>query len=73
MVPQKHGGPFLVKEDMPTYEYICRKCKEKLSEVRSINDPEPTHICETCGLEMNKIFNLGAVTFNGSGFYSKDK
>ncbi len=58
---------------MPTYEYICRECETRLSEVRSISDPEPVHLCEKCGYIMNKIYNLGAVTFKGSGFYSKDK
>jgi putative FmdB family regulatory protein len=58
---------------MPTYEYVCRECDIKFSEVRSISDPEPIHICKECGYVMNKVYNLGAVTFNGSGFYSKDK
>lgn len=58
---------------MPTYEYLCRECETEVSEVRSISDPEPVHICEKCGNRMNKVFKLGAVTFNGSGFYSKDK
>lgn len=58
---------------MPTYEYACRECDVSFSEARSINDPEPEHFCTSCGNRMNKVFNLGAVTFNGSGFYSKDK
>jgi putative FmdB family regulatory protein len=58
---------------MPTYEYACRECDLSFSEVRSISDPEKTHFCESCGNKMNRVFNLGAVTFNGSGFYSKDK
>jgi putative FmdB family regulatory protein len=58
---------------MPTYEYLCRECEVSLTDTRSISDPEPEHICEKCGSKMNKVFNVGAVTFNGSGFYSKDK
>jgi putative FmdB family regulatory protein len=58
---------------MPTYEYKCPDCDTFLSEVRSINDPEPEHLCEKCGNKMNKKFNLGAITFNGSGFYRTDK
>lgn len=58
---------------MPTYEYLCRECETSVTDVRSISDPEPVHICEKCGSKMNKVFNVGAVTFNGSGFYSKDK
>jgi putative FmdB family regulatory protein len=66
-------GDYSIGRQMPTYEYECRECETKISEVRSINDPEPTHTCTKCGNNMKKIFNLGAVTFNGSGFYSKDK
>ena len=58
---------------MPTYQYTCRECETKLEEVRSISDPEPTYLCEKCGNKMNKTYNVGAVTFKGSGFYSKDK
>lgn len=58
---------------MPTYEYMCRECETNKTDTRSINDPEPTHMCVKCGNKMNKVFNVGAVTFNGSGFYSKDK
>lgn len=58
---------------MATYEYICKNCETKLTELRSISEPEPTHMCETCGNKMNKVYSIGAVTFNGSGFYSKDK
>ena len=58
---------------MPTYQYLCRECETTISEVRGISEPEPTHMCEKCGSKMNKVFNVGAITFKGSGFYSKDK
>jgi putative FmdB family regulatory protein len=58
---------------MPTYQYICRECETEITETRGINDPEPVHVCTQCGNKMNKVYNLGAVTFRGSGFYSKDK
>jgi predicted nucleic acid-binding Zn ribbon protein len=38
-----------------------------------MSDPTPDHMCEKCGNRMNQVYNIGAVTFNGSGFYSKDK
>lgn len=66
-------GDYPIRRELPTYEYKCPDCKTMLSEIRSINDPEPEHFCQDCGKKMNKKFNLGAVTFNGSGFYSKDK
>ena len=58
---------------MPTYEYVCRECETKITETRNISDPEPSHMCEKCGNKMNKVFNLGAVSFKGSGFYRNDK
>jgi putative FmdB family regulatory protein len=58
---------------MPTYEYACRECEISIVEIRSISDPDPGHICDTCGNRMSKVYSIGAVTFNGSGFYSKDK
>ena len=58
---------------MATYEYVCRECETKLSEVRSIKDPEPIHICEACGNRMNKVYSIGNPVFKGSGFYRTDK
>jgi putative FmdB family regulatory protein len=58
---------------MATYEYICRECESTLSEVRSINDPEPVHLCKTCGNRMNKVYSMGNPVFKGSGFYRTDK
>lgn len=58
---------------MATYEYICRECENTLSEVRSINDPEPVHLCKTCGNRMNKVYSMGNPVFKGSGFYRTDK
>lgn len=58
---------------MATYEYICRECEAKLTEQRSISEPEPIHLCKTCGNRMNKVYSIGNPVFRGSGFYSKDK
>lgn len=58
---------------MPTYQYKCNDCEIYQDDVRGINDPEPKLNCDTCGKLMNKVYSIGAVTFNGSGFYSKDK
>jgi putative FmdB family regulatory protein len=58
---------------MATYEYVCRECNIQKIDSRSIMDPEPKINCESCGRLMTKVYSVGAVTFNGSGFYSKDK
>jgi putative FmdB family regulatory protein len=58
---------------MPVYEYECSNCKVKDTFIRSINDEDPGYQCKTCNLDLTRVYSLGAVTFNGSGFYSKDK
>ena len=58
---------------MPIYEYECSNCKVKDTFVRSINDKDPGYECKTFNLSLTRVYSLGAVTFNGSGFYSKDK
>lgn len=58
---------------MPTYEYACHKCGNFMSIVRSIAESDPGYQCEKCNEAMAKVYSVGAITFNGSGFYSKDK
>jgi putative FmdB family regulatory protein len=58
---------------MPTYEYTCLNCQTSSQVNRGINDKEEEVICDTCKKAMKRVYSVGAVTFNGSGFYSKDK
>lgn len=58
---------------MPSYEYICKECKNTTIHVRSINDEEPKILCPTCKIRMNKVYLFGSIKFNGNGFYSTDK
>ena len=58
---------------MPIYEYECQSCIQKITVSRSINEDDPGYNCDTCKKELTRVYSLGAVTFNGSGFYSKDK
>jgi putative FmdB family regulatory protein len=58
---------------MPAYEYQCKSCEGYISVTRSISDPDPGYVCNTCNLPMTKVYSIGAVTFNGSGFYRTDK
>jgi putative FmdB family regulatory protein len=60
---------------MATYEYFCKKCTTSLSISRSIMEPDPGYSCQECNEQMVKKYSgakLG-ITFNGSGFYSKEK
>jgi len=44
-----------------------------MSVTRSMSDPDPGYLCKECDLLMIRVFSVGAVTFNGSGFYRTDK
>jgi putative FmdB family regulatory protein len=58
---------------MPSYEYKCPQCNNKIVVSRGVNDADPGYECDTCKIPLTRVYSLGAVTFNGSGFYSKDK
>lgn len=58
---------------MPAYEYQCKSCEGHISVTRSISDPDPGYTCNACNLPMTKVYSIGAITFNGSGFYRTDK
>jgi putative FmdB family regulatory protein len=58
---------------MPTYIYKCKKCDLNYEVIRAMSAPEILVICESCGEQASRIFGVGAVSFNGSGFYTTDK
>jgi len=58
---------------MPIYEYECPSCNIKSTFVRGISEIDPGYKCDTCNLDLTRVYSLGAVTFNGSGFYRTDK
>jgi len=58
---------------MATYEYQCVECETKLSVTRSISDPDPGYLCETCGNKLNRVYSMSNPVFKGSGFYRTDK
>jgi putative FmdB family regulatory protein len=58
---------------MPTYEYTCKDCDTKKQIVRGINDKSDNVLCDSCKNEMKRVYSVGAITFNGSGFYRTDK
>jgi putative FmdB family regulatory protein len=57
---------------MPTYDYSCKACSVTLSVTNSIAKTLGTQICGGCQQEMIRVYELGAVTFKGSGFYVND-
>jgi putative FmdB family regulatory protein len=56
---------------MPTYEYECQTCHERMEAVQRFTDPALT-LCEHCGGELRKVFSAVGVVFKGSGFYKTD-
>jgi putative FmdB family regulatory protein len=58
---------------MPTYEYICDKCKYEFEQFQSIK-ARPVRKCPECGkLSVQRLIGAGAgVIFKGSGFYQTD-
>jgi putative FmdB family regulatory protein len=56
---------------MPTYEYLCRSCGERLEVVQSFSDAALT-TCGACGGELRKVFSAAGLIFKGSGWHVKD-
>jgi putative FmdB family regulatory protein len=56
---------------MPTYEYECQACRERVEAVQKFADPSLT-TCELCGGELRKVFSAVGIVFKGSGFYKND-
>jgi putative FmdB family regulatory protein len=56
---------------MPTYEYECQSCHERVEAVQKFTDPALT-TCQLCGGELRKVFSAVGIVFKGSGFYKND-
>ena len=56
---------------MPTYEYACTECGERLEVVQRFSD-DPLTVCEACGGKLRKVFAPVGIVFKGSGFYRTD-
>ena len=56
---------------MPTYEYACTACSERLEVVQRFTDAALTE-CPACGGALRKVFSPVGIVFKGSGFYKND-
>ena len=56
---------------MPTYQYACTACGEKLEVVQKFSD-DPLTECPACRGTLRKVFGNIGITFKGSGFYKTD-
>jgi putative FmdB family regulatory protein len=56
---------------MPTYQYACTECGERLEVVQKFTD-DPMTVCPACAGRLRKLFSPVGVVFKGSGFYKTD-
>lgn len=56
---------------MPTYQYACTACEERLEVVQKFTD-DPLTECDVCGGRLRKVFSPVGIVFKGSGFYRTD-
>ena len=56
---------------MPTYEYECQSCHQRVEAVQGFTDPALT-TCDACGGVLRKVFSAVGIVFKGSGFYKND-
>lgn len=56
---------------MPTYQYACTACDERLEAVQKFTDDSLTN-CPSCGGRLRKVYSAVGVVFKGSGFYRTD-
>lgn len=57
---------------MPTYEYLCLECGNRIEVVQSFSD-EALQTCDACGGKLRKVIYPVGIQFKGSGFYSTDR
>ena len=56
---------------MPTYQYACTECDERLEAVQKFTD-DPLTVCDACGGPLRKVYSAVGIVFKGSGFYRTD-
>ncbi len=56
---------------MPTYQYACTACAQRLEVVQRFSD-DPLTDCPACAGRLRKVFSAVGVVFKGSGFYRTD-
>jgi putative FmdB family regulatory protein len=62
---------FQQEEELPLYEYQCRKCGATIEKIQKFSDP-PLEVCEACGGELERLVSSPAIQFKGSGWYVTD-
>ena len=60
------------EDNMPIYEYECKKCEYTFEELQSIHDKALTK-CPECGAKksLKKLISTSAIKFKGDGWTPK--
>jgi putative FmdB family regulatory protein len=54
---------------MPSYEYQCTACAQRVEITRSIDDSfSRVPYCESCMIPMARVWNVPGVQFKGDGW-----
>jgi putative FmdB family regulatory protein len=56
---------------VPTYQYACTECGDRLEVVQKFSDDSLT-VCPACSGRLRKVFSAVGIVFKGSGFYRND-
>jgi putative FmdB family regulatory protein len=56
---------------VPTYQYTCTECGDRVEAVQKFTD-DPLTVCAACGGRLRKVFFPAGIVFKGSGFYRTD-
>jgi putative FmdB family regulatory protein len=57
---------------MPTYEYVCVDCANRVEVSQSFSD-DPLEMCVACGGKLRKVFFPVGIQLKGGGFYSSER
>jgi len=60
---------------MPTYEFVCEKCKEEFDIKLTIENLTAIKVlCPKCGnSNLKRVWNIPFIHYRGKGFYNTDK
>jgi putative FmdB family regulatory protein len=59
------------RNPVPTYEYACTACGQRLEAVQKFSD-DPLTECAECGGALRKVYGAVGIVLKGSGFYKTD-
>lgn len=62
----------MVNNNMPIYEYECKKCKHTLEVIQKM-DEDPLTKCPECNKKgLKKLVSAGGFRLKGTGWYETD-